>query len=78
MPRIDGPVTFRGGGFAPRNHALAGAATLIGLVLLWQLGASLGMIHSLFLPAPVTIAAAMAPSSPPMIASTRAASALRA
>ncbi len=59
MPHIDGPVTFRGGGFAPREHALAGAATLIGLVGLWQLGASLGVIHSLFLPAPVTIAAAL-------------------
>jgi len=59
MPRIDGPVTFRGGGFAPREHALAGAATLILLVLLWQLGVSLGVIHSLFLPSPVTIAVAL-------------------
>ena len=59
MPRLDGPVAFRGGGFAPRDHGLAGAATLIGLVLLWQAGASLGLIHSLFLPAPVTIAAAL-------------------
>jgi len=59
MPHIDGPVAFRGGGFAPREHALAGAATLIALVGLWQLGASLGVIHSLFLPAPVTIAAAL-------------------
>jgi ABC-type nitrate/sulfonate/bicarbonate transport system permease component len=59
MPRLDGPVAFRGGGFRPRDHALAGAATLIGLVLLWQAGASLGLIHSLFLPAPVTIATAL-------------------
>ena len=59
MPRIDGPVAFRGGGFAPRSHAWAGAATLILLVALWQLGASVGLIHSLFLPAPVTIAAAL-------------------
>jgi ABC-type nitrate/sulfonate/bicarbonate transport system permease component len=59
MPWLDGPVAFRGGGFAPRDHALAGAATLIGLVLLWQTGASLGLIHSLFLPSPVTIATAL-------------------
>jgi NitT/TauT family transport system permease protein len=59
MPQIDGPVAFRGGGFSPREHALAGAATLIALVALWQLGDSLGVIHSLFLPAPITIAAAL-------------------
>jgi NitT/TauT family transport system permease protein len=59
MRSINGPVPFRGGGFAPRNHAWAGGATLVGLVLLWQGGASLGLIHSLFLPAPVTIAAAL-------------------
>ena len=45
--------------FAPRDHTLVGAATLIGLVLLWQAGASLGLIHSLFLPSPVTIATAL-------------------
>src|ERR1700722_10682472 len=59
MRPIDGPVPFRGGGFAPRNHAWAGGATLILLVLLWQLGAWFGLIHSLFLPAPVTIATAL-------------------
>src|SRR5665213_2597096 len=59
MHPINGPVPFRGGGFAPRNHAWAGGVTLIGLVLLWQGGVSLGLIHSLFLPAPVTIAAAL-------------------
>jgi NitT/TauT family transport system permease protein len=59
MRRINGPVPFRGGGFAPRNHAWAGGATLILLVLLWQLGAWFGVIHSLFLPAPVTIGAAL-------------------
>ncbi len=59
MRPIDGPVPFRGGGFAPRNHAWAGAATLILLVVLWQAGVSVGLIRSLFLPAPVTIAAAL-------------------
>jgi NitT/TauT family transport system permease protein len=59
MAHVDGRVTFRGGGFAPRDSALAGAATLIVLVVLWQVGDSLGVIHSLFLPAPVTIAVAL-------------------
>ena len=45
MPRIDGPVPFRGGGFSPREHAWAGAATLITLVALWQLGDSLGVLR---------------------------------
>jgi ABC-type nitrate/sulfonate/bicarbonate transport system permease component len=59
VPHIDGPVAFRGGGFSPREHPLAGPATLIALVALWQLGDSLGVIHSMFLPAPITIAAAL-------------------
>jgi NitT/TauT family transport system permease protein len=42
MPRLDGPVAFRGGGFA-----------------LWQAGASAGVIPTLFLPAPVSIARAL-------------------
>lgn len=49
-------VAFRGGGFTPRNRAWAGAATLAGLVALWQAGASAGMIPTLFLPAPAAIA----------------------
>jgi ABC-type nitrate/sulfonate/bicarbonate transport system permease component len=59
MRRIDGPVPFRGGGFVPREHALAGAATLVGVIGLWQAGCSAGLIHSLFLPAHVTIATAL-------------------
>lgn len=59
MRRIDGAVRFRGGGFVPRERSLAGAATLILVVGLWQVGCSVGLIHSLFLPAPVTIAAAL-------------------
>jgi ABC-type nitrate/sulfonate/bicarbonate transport system permease component len=52
-------VPFRGGGFAPRNVPLAGAATLLGLIALWQAGDSLGLIPTLFLPAPVDIAVAL-------------------
>ena len=59
MPRLDGPVPFRAGGFAPRESGVAGAATLIGLLLLWQAGASAGLIPTLFLPAPFAIARAL-------------------
>ena len=59
MRRIDGIVPFRGGGFAPRNVPLAGAATLIGIVALWQVADSTGAISTLFLPAPAAIAVAL-------------------
>jgi ABC-type nitrate/sulfonate/bicarbonate transport system permease component len=59
MGEVRGLVPFRGGGFAPRNVPLAGAATLIGLVALWQLGDLLGLIPTLFLPAPANIAVAL-------------------
>ena len=52
-------VAFRGGGFAPRTSLAAGAATLAGLVLLWQALASLGVISTLFLPAPAAILQAL-------------------
>jgi len=52
-------VPFRGGGFAPRNLPLAGTATLLGAIALWQTGASAGVIPTLFLPAPVDIAIAL-------------------
>ena len=59
MRRVDGIVPFRGGGFAPRNVPWAGATTLLGLIALWQLGDSLGLIPTLFLPAPVNIVLAL-------------------
>jgi NitT/TauT family transport system permease protein len=52
-------VTFRGGGFAPRDLPLAGAATLLGLIALWQIGDWLRVIPTLFLPAPIDIAVAL-------------------
>ncbi len=52
-------VPFRGGGFAPRNLPWAGAATLLGLIALWQGGDSAGLIPTLFLPAPADIAVAL-------------------
>ncbi|MFO1028160.1 MAG: ABC transporter permease [Acetobacteraceae bacterium] len=59
MSRLDGPVPFRGGGFAPRDRAWLAAATLTGLVLLWQAAASAGLIRTLFLPAPLSIGKAL-------------------
>ena len=59
MRLLKGSVPFRGGGFAPRDLPLAGVATLVGLVALWQLGDSLGLIPTLFLPSPVNIALAL-------------------
>ena len=56
MQRLDQPVPFRGGGFAPRSIPLAAAATLLGLIALWQAGSSAGWIPDLFLPAPVGVA----------------------
>jgi NitT/TauT family transport system permease protein len=55
----DGPVAFRGGGFAPRDNAWAAMATLVGCVVLWQAAASAGFIKTQFLPAPVAIARAL-------------------
>ncbi len=59
MRRLDGKVPFRGGGFAPARHAGAAVATLLGLVALWQVGASAGLISTMFLPAPIAIAIAL-------------------
>jgi NitT/TauT family transport system permease protein len=59
MPRLNGPVAFRGGGFAPRDNAWASVATLLGLVALWQLAASAGLIKSMFLPPPIAIGVAL-------------------
>ena len=59
MHRVRGVVPFRAGGFAPRAVPLAAVATLLGLVGLWQAGASAGVIPTLFLPPPVGIARAL-------------------
>ena len=59
MRRLSGAVPFRAGGFAPRLVPLAAVGTLLGLVALWQLGASAGVIPTLFLPPPLNIARAL-------------------
>ena len=53
------PVAFRGGGFAPADRAWAAALTLAGVVAAWQAAASAGLISTLFLPAPLSIARAL-------------------
>jgi len=57
---LRGGVPFRAGGFAPRSVPLAAVGTLVGLVALWQAGASAGVIPTLFLPPPVSIVRALA------------------
>jgi NitT/TauT family transport system permease protein len=59
MTPPDRPVTFRGGGFAPRDRTWLSAATLLAVLALWQAGASAGLIPTLFLPAPISIARAL-------------------
>ena len=59
MAELSGPVRFRALGFAPRSIPGLGAATLLGLVLLWQAGASAGWIDTRFLPPPVAIGRAL-------------------
>jgi NitT/TauT family transport system permease protein len=59
MRRIDGDVPFRAGGFAPIARPLAGAATLVALVALWQAACWAGLIPRLFLPAPSAVAGAL-------------------
>ena len=60
MRSLHGGVPFRAGGFAPRSVPLAAVGTLLGLVALWQAGASAGVIPTLFLPPPVSIVRALA------------------
>jgi len=60
LPEVAGPVPFRARGFTPRSVPAASALTLVGLVLLWQAGASAGLISTLFLPPPLAIGRAIA------------------
>lgn len=46
------PVAFRGGGFAPRPVGIVGPIVFVALLLLWELGARMGWISALILPAP--------------------------
>jgi ABC-type nitrate/sulfonate/bicarbonate transport system permease component len=46
------PVTFRGGGFAPRPVGVVGPVVFVALILLWELGSRMGWISALILPAP--------------------------
>jgi NitT/TauT family transport system permease protein len=57
--RPEESVPFRASGFSPRNRPWAGAATLLLLILAWQLGSSSGLIPDLFLPSPMAVARAL-------------------
>lgn len=52
-------VAFRGGGYAPRRIAWASAATLIGLLAVWQSLASLGWVSTAFASSPAAIGRAL-------------------
>lgn len=49
------PVTFRGGGFAPRAGRYAGWIALLVMLAIWQAAGSAGLVNSLFLPTPLAI-----------------------
>jgi ABC-type nitrate/sulfonate/bicarbonate transport system permease component len=53
------PVTFRGGGFAPKASRLSGWIALALVIVLWQVAGSAGWVNPLFLPAPLAIARAI-------------------
>jgi ABC-type nitrate/sulfonate/bicarbonate transport system permease component len=59
MRRLDGPVMFRGSGFVPSASPRAALATVLVLLALWQAGAAVGLISTLFLPPPAAIARAL-------------------
>lgn len=54
------PVPFRAAGFAPRPRPLAGAATLVLLLLAWEAGARLHLFQTSFTSTPSGIARAIA------------------
>jgi ABC-type nitrate/sulfonate/bicarbonate transport system permease component len=54
------PVPFRGGVLTPRTRKLAGAASLVALVLLWQLASTMRWISPIFAPSPAEVLAALA------------------
>ena len=53
-------VPYRAGGFDPRRMPFASVATLVGLVAVWQLCASLGWVSTSFASSPLLIARALA------------------
>lgn len=57
--RVEGVVPFRASGYAPKRVPWASAATLIGLIALWQACASLGWVSTSFASSPVAIGRAL-------------------
>ena len=54
------PVVFRGGGFAPRPLGPLGPVVFVVLIAIWEIGAQIGWITPLVLPAPSEAFAALA------------------
>lgn len=52
-------LPYRAGGLSPQRRPLVGAAFLLGLVALWQLGSSAGVIAELTLPSPAAVLRAL-------------------
>src|SRR5271157_4338399 len=59
MAEAPRPVPFRGGGFAPRLRHAVGAATLVGLLVLWSIASRRGWVSPIALPAPEEVAVAL-------------------
>lgn len=59
MPRLEGRVPFRAGGYDPKPVAWASAATLIGLLVIWQICASMGWVSTSFASSPEKIGRAL-------------------
>lgn len=53
------PVPFRGGGFRPRPRTSVSLLVFVGLLVLWQLGCSSGIISPIALPSPAQAFAAL-------------------
>ena len=59
QPVLHGTVPFRARGFAPRSVPALAVVTLVGLVAVWQAGASAGWFSSQFLSPPIAILRAL-------------------
>ena len=60
MPKLKGVVPFRAGGYAPRHIGWASSATLIGLLVFWQILVWLGWASTAYASSPVLIGKALA------------------
>lgn len=52
-------LSFRGGGFVIEQRTWISAAAFVGLIALWQLVVSIGLVSPIFLPSPVRVVRAL-------------------